>query len=90
MLLKNFIVGKIHHSSYLLAGKNYCAVSCSWRMAVFIKAWQAFGNHADQFSILAMRITAQVPPYNFDLKFIGRQISRDRPPNLIIVLISLF
>ena len=26
MLLKHFFVGKIAHSSYLLAGKNYCAV----------------------------------------------------------------
>lgn len=26
MLLKHFFVGKIAHNSYLLAGKNYCAV----------------------------------------------------------------
>jgi hypothetical protein len=26
MLLKHFFIGKIAHSSYLLAGQNYCAV----------------------------------------------------------------
>jgi len=26
MLLRHFFIGKIAHSSYILAGKNYCAV----------------------------------------------------------------
>jgi glyoxylase-like metal-dependent hydrolase (beta-lactamase superfamily II) len=44
MLLKHFFVGKIAHSSYLLAGKNYCAVIDPQRdVDVYITEARAMG-----------------------------------------------
>jgi glyoxylase-like metal-dependent hydrolase (beta-lactamase superfamily II)/rhodanese-related sulfurtransferase len=44
MLLKHFFVGKIAHSSYLLAGKNYCAVIDPQRdVEVYITEARAMG-----------------------------------------------
>ena len=44
MLLKHFFIGKIAHSSYLLAGKNYCAVIDPQRdIDVYITEARAMG-----------------------------------------------
>ncbi len=66
MLLKHFFIGKIAHSSYILAGKNYCAVIDPQRdVDVYINEARAMG--VDITHILQTHLHADFVSGHMDL-----------------------